>query len=178
MNMANKRYRKLEPNRHRVAIMDAGNNFGLVQIDWSKEDPLIRLEIHDDEGDVTIRHKLPLSRLQPGRSKLAKATGADLAAEARKHLQKEWAVEMVVNATGGARSKTRVFLNSEKDFRSERNFTVVLEMKSLADDLKKAKISDAAKHFAGKKIKVTGVVELFNDRPQIRITRLEQIKFE
>ena len=135
------------------------------------------LEIRDGEGDVTIRHKVPLSQLQPKAGKVAaKATGTDLAAEARKHLDKTWTAEMVVNATGGARSKTRVFLNSEKDFRSERNFTVVLELKPLADDLKKAKIADPAKHFAGRKVRVTGVVELFNDRPQIRVTRLAQIE--
>src|SRR5262249_982685 len=51
LNQANKRWRALEANRHRLATMDRGDNFGLVVIDWDKSDPLISLQIRDDEGD-------------------------------------------------------------------------------------------------------------------------------
>ena len=47
---------------------------------------------------------------------------------------------------------------------------------SYSNELKAAKITDAAKHYAGKKIKVTGTVTLFNNQPQIRVTKLSQIK--
>ena len=56
----------------------------------------------------------PLLQGQAGRAQFG---------QARAHLGKPWAVEMVVRATGASRAKTRVFLNSEKDFRSERNLT-------------------------------------------------------
>ena len=46
--------------------MNWGNNFGLITIDWSKDDPLVRLQIRDLKGEVTIQEKLPLSMLQPG----------------------------------------------------------------------------------------------------------------
>ena len=72
--------------------------------------------------------------------------------------------------------KTRVFLNSERDFRSERNLTVVLDLKALAADFVEAKITDARKHYEGKKIEVRGKVTLFKDSPQIEVTRLSQIK--
>lgn len=178
LNQANKRLRPLEVNRRRVATMDAGDNYGLVRVDWDKEDPLLSLEIHDDIGDVIIRHKVPLSRLQPRETKKkgGAAAGTDLAAEARKHLDKEWTVEMTVRAAGVNRTKTLVFLNSEKDFRSERNLTVVLDLEALAKELKDAKVGDPQKHYLGKKVKVTGTVTEFNDSPQIRVTKLAQVR--
>lgn len=174
LNQANKRFRPLEVNRRRVATMDRGDNFGLVRIDWAKEDPLITLEIRDDEGEITIREKVPLSRLQPRTSR--KMASGDLAAEARKHLGKEWTVEMVVQATGASKARGLVFLNSEKDFRSERNLTIVVDLKGLAKELAAAKIGDPGKHYLGKKIRVTGVVSEFRDSPQIEIKKLDQLR--
>jgi alkaline phosphatase D len=176
LNQASKRWRALETNRHRVATMNRGDNFGMVRIDWDRPDPLVVLEILDDEGDVIIRHKVPLSRLQPGGTGRTVAGGVDLAAEAMKQVGKEWKVELTVQATGMTRTKTRVFLNSEPDFRSERNLTIVLDVKALAKDLKTAKIDSPAKHFAGKKVRVTGKVSLYNKRPQIVVEKLEQIE--
>src|SRR5262245_30701589 len=173
LNQANTRWRPLEKNRHRVATMNRGNNFGLVTVDWSKADPLLSLQIRDEDGDVRIQHKLPLSRLRPGKKG---AAGPDLAAEANKHVGKGWTAEMVVRSVGKDRAGTRVFLNSEDDFRSERNFTVVLDLKALAADLKKAKIDAPDKHFAGKKVRVTGTVSSFREAPQIVVKELKQIR--
>ncbi|MFQ3591820.1 MAG: alkaline phosphatase D family protein [Gemmataceae bacterium] len=176
LNQGNKRFRKIETNKHRVAIQDVGDNFGLVRIDWTKDDPLISLEIHDVDGDVTIRQKVPLSRLQVrGESATGSNNeGRDLAAEARKHLDKEWTVEFTVANVGVNKSKSMYYLNSHKDFRDEKNFPVVLSVKSLGESLKK--IGDPQKVYLGKKIKVSGKVSLYNDRPQILIDKLEQIK--
>jgi alkaline phosphatase D len=174
LNQANRFFRRIEPNRHRLAIMDQGNNFGLVRIDWSKEDPLISLEVHDEEGDVMIRHKIPLSRLTVKDSKVA--SGKNLAAEAAKHVGKEWTVEYTVAAVGANKTKSLYYLNSEKDFRSEANFNAVLDMKALAADLKAAGVTNPPKHYVGKKVKVTGTVTLFNDRPQIMVKSLKQVQ--
>jgi alkaline phosphatase D len=176
LNQANKRFRPLEVNRHRVATMDRGNNFGLVRIDWDKKDPLITLEIRDEDGDVTIGHKLPLSQLQARNVRVASTSdGGDLAAEAKKNEGKEWSAEMVVLSSGTSKDKNLIFLNSDKDHNSERNFTVVLDAKALAKELTAAKIKDPRKHYGGKKIKVTGTVEDFRGKPQIKVTKLEQI---
>jgi alkaline phosphatase D len=176
LNQANKRYRKLEPNRNRVAIQDIGNNFGMVRIDWSKEGPLIGLEIYDEEGDVTIRLKLPLSRLQARGKVTGGGETKGLAAEAMKQVGKEWTVTFTVGSVGNTRSKTMYYLNSEKDFRSEKNFPVVLDMKALEKDLKDAGITDPKKHFGEKKITVTGQVTLYREKPQIMVKSLKQIK--
>jgi len=176
LNQGNKRFRKIEPNKHRVAIQDVGDNFGLVRIDWTKDDPILSLEIHDVDGDVTIRQKVPLSRLQAKGDATTAASGEDLdlAAEARKHLDKPWTVEFKVANVGANKSKSMYYLNSSKDFRDEKNFPVVLNVKTLGADLKK--LGDPQKVYLNKKIKVTGKVTLFNDRPQILIEKLEQIQ--
>jgi alkaline phosphatase D len=52
---ASQRWRPYETNRHRVATMNWGNNFGTIFIDWSKEDPVLRLQVRDQNGEVTIQ---------------------------------------------------------------------------------------------------------------------------
>lgn len=66
LNSSSRTWRKYEVNRHRVATMNWGDNFGMIEIDWSRKDPLIRLQIRDAEGEVTIQQKIYLSTLQPG----------------------------------------------------------------------------------------------------------------
>ncbi|MFO0876847.1 MAG: alkaline phosphatase D family protein [Gemmataceae bacterium] len=184
LNQGNSKFRQLEPNRHRVATMDRGNNYGMVRIDWEREDPLLSLEIQDDDGDVIIRHKVNLSRLQPVARKPTKVVrggtnkneNPNLAAEARKHEGKEWKFTMTVQGAGASKDKARIFLNSEKDFRSEKNLTIVLEMKALQAALTEAKIKDPRKHFSGKKVEITGTVTMFRENPQVVIKQLDQIK--
>jgi alkaline phosphatase D len=167
LNMAAPGWRMPERNRHRVATMTSGNNFGMVRIDWDRPEPRLTLEARDEEGDVTIAQKLSLRRLQ------RRPLGPDLAAEAGKHVGKEWTVEMEVRSTGGTR--TRVFLNSEENFRSARNLTVVLDRKALAAELARARIDDPQAHFAGKRVRVRGTVSLFRKRPQIVVKEMKQI---
>jgi alkaline phosphatase D len=60
------RWRAQEPNRHRVAAMNIGDNFGVVTIEWELADPRISLQIRDVGGEIAIQRKIPLSLLQPG----------------------------------------------------------------------------------------------------------------
>jgi hypothetical protein len=89
---------------------------------------------------------------------------------------KTWTVEFTIRATGSSRGRKLVFLNSDRDFRGEGNLTVVLDLAALKKDLEAAMIADPAKHYAGKKIKVTGTVSLFNQRPQIMVKKLDQVQ--
>lgn len=66
LNCAARGWRPQEINRHRVATMNWGDNFGLVTIDWQGDEPLVGLEIRDVDGRVTIRQRLPLNLLSPG----------------------------------------------------------------------------------------------------------------
>lgn len=66
INRSAKRWRPLEENRHRVATMNVGDNFGVIEVAWG-EDPVLRLQIRDDEGAVAHQVKVPLSVLAPRR---------------------------------------------------------------------------------------------------------------
>jgi alkaline phosphatase D len=181
LNQASKRWRKLETNRHRVATMNVGDHFGTVTVDWDRADPIIGLQIRDAEGDVTIGHKVPLSLLQPGALKakpveVAKlSTGEPLtdAEVVKKHVGKEVTVEMTVNATGA--SQTRTFLNSAVDRNSDENFTVVLPTAAV-EAFKKAGVDSPRDHFKGKRVKVTGKLSLFREKPQIVVDDPKQIE--
>lgn len=52
-----------EPNRWRVGDMYTPNNFGLVEVDWSKPDPMISLQIRNIEGKAVLAETFPLSKL-------------------------------------------------------------------------------------------------------------------
>jgi alkaline phosphatase D len=48
-----------DTNRHRVAAMDGGDNFGFIEIDWSR--PQISLQARDEQGSITLRHTIDVS---------------------------------------------------------------------------------------------------------------------
>ena len=66
LNWSEKNWRTVSPNRHRIGVMQVGDNFGMIQIDWKLPDPLIRLQIRDELGDIMIQHKIPLTVLREG----------------------------------------------------------------------------------------------------------------
>jgi serine/threonine protein kinase len=82
-------------------------------------------------------------------------------------------IEIKVKSTG--ESKGMVFLNSESDYRSENNFTVVIKA-SEKEKFEKAGIPDPETFYQGKTIRVSGLVSLFNNRPQINVIDPEQIE--
>jgi alkaline phosphatase D len=174
---ASQKWRKFEVNRHRVATMNWGNNFGLITIDWAKDDPLIRLQIRDEDGEVTIQEKVPWSLLQPGAIK-AKATasavrinGKVLTADLVKELlKKEVTLEMTIVATGETKKGDLMFLNSSSDRTAEDNFTVVLDKQA------QAAIKMSRAQFEGKTIRVVGTLSLFSGRPQIIVSDADKIR--
>lgn len=52
LNMGNRRWRPTEVNRHRVATMTSGDNFGVVAVDWDRTPPRLGLEVRDVEGST------------------------------------------------------------------------------------------------------------------------------
>ena len=178
---ASPKWRKLEVNRHRVATMNHGNNFGLIAIDWNAADPLIRLQIRDEAGEVTIQEKIPLSLLQPGAIK-TKAVPAVVRIDGnvmtpdlvKQLLMKEVTLEMKVVATGESKKGDLVFLNSAFDRTSDENFTIVLDKKAQTS-LAKVGVTLPRTHFEGKAIRVVGVLSLFGGRPQIIVSEAERI---
>ena len=63
-NRASESWRPFEADRHRVATMNRGDDFGPVAIDRDRPDPAIGPEIRDAEGDATIRRKVHLGTIR------------------------------------------------------------------------------------------------------------------
>ena len=56
-----------EPNRYRVAGDEVYNqpNFGWIEVDWAAEDPAVKLEIRDVDGQVVREVRTTLGSLKP-----------------------------------------------------------------------------------------------------------------
>ena len=63
MNNASSGFRN-EVNVHRYGSLYGGNNFGSLIIDWTAEDPEVRMQIRSsDDGKVVIQHTIRLSEI-------------------------------------------------------------------------------------------------------------------
>lgn len=175
-NQGTKTWRAAEKNSKRIAAMPYGDNLGMVLIDWSKPDPVLTLQIRDVDGDVVIGHKVPLSVLKAD-SAVATAPGPKAeaiklpagvlgAADARGKLGESITVQFAVRGGREVSAGKRILLNSETDFRSEKNFTVVLEINAMSGPYSNAKFAT----FKGQTIRATGTVKEFNKQLEIVVT--------
>jgi DNA/RNA endonuclease YhcR with UshA esterase domain len=97
-------------------------------------------------------------------------------AEARKQIDKKITVEMEVKSAKNALEKRgEIYLDSEEDFRDEKNFAVVITKKG-AESLGAAGIDNPADHFKGKTIRAKGTVKEVDGIPRIEIDDAEQIQ--
>lgn len=69
INRSSRDWRMVEENRWRVGGLNTGQNFGAIEFDWKQEDPLIRLQIRDEGGDIMVQQKIRLSWLKAGKIK-------------------------------------------------------------------------------------------------------------
>lgn len=53
-----------EANRHRVGEPVFADNFGLIEVDWSANDPSVTMQILDEAGEVHLSHEVRLSELR------------------------------------------------------------------------------------------------------------------
>jgi hypothetical protein len=96
--------------------------------------------------------------------------------EARKKVGEKITVEMTVQAAKNRLEKRgEIYLDSEKDFRDEKNFAVVITKEGAAS-LKEAGTDDPAEHFKDKKIRATGTVKEVDKVPRIEINDAKQIR--
>ena len=95
--------------------------------------------------------------------------------EARKQVGKEITVKMEVKAAKDRLEKRgEIYLDSEEDFKGEKNFAVVVTKKGAAS-LKEAGIDDPAGHFKGKTITARGTVKEVDGVPRIEVNEAQQI---
>ena len=50
-------------NSHRIGLQYFDTNFGSILIDWEQPDPVIRLQVRDEKGDVVLQQRASLSQL-------------------------------------------------------------------------------------------------------------------
>jgi alkaline phosphatase D len=55
---------KNEVNRYRVGLEYFETNFGMITIDWKEADPLLRLQVRDEKGNVVLQQRVRLSELE------------------------------------------------------------------------------------------------------------------
>ena len=183
LNEGFKRWRFPEANRHRVAAMFSGNNFGSILIDWSQADPSVRLQVRDEAGEVISQEKISLGLLKPGLMKSKGGVSMSVATmngepfdvdRLKTFLDKEVTLETNIPATGMNKNGTLIFLNTMTDRNSPLNITVVIN-KKVGDALKAGGIADLRAHYMGKTVRVVGTLSMFQDRPQIMLTEASKI---
>jgi len=94
-------------------------------------------------------------------------------AEAAKKVNEKCTVEMEVKSVG--KSKGNYFMNSKDDFKAPDNFVVFINNVGVAR-LREVKIEDPVAYYTNKTIRVTGMVKLFRDRPEIVVEKADQIQ--
>jgi DNA/RNA endonuclease YhcR with UshA esterase domain len=96
--------------------------------------------------------------------------------EARKKVGERITVQMEVKAAKDRLEKRgEIYLDSQENFKDEKNFAVVITKKGAAS-LKEAGIDDPAGHFKGKIIRAGGVVKEVSGVPRIEIDEAKQIQ--
>jgi alkaline phosphatase D len=175
-NQGNKAWRAPEKNKHRVAAMPYGNNFGFITIDWASEtSPRMTLQLRDEDGEIVVRHAIRLGLLTPTEQAAAKPTPAGVltAADALKGtVGAEVTVQFEVKGGRLTADKKRLFLNSETDFRDAKNFTVVVNAAARGGALKDA----TGDTFQGKTVRVKGKLSKFREQVQIEVDDEKQIE--
>jgi len=53
-----------EINSYRVGLTYFETNFGVVLVDWSQSDPVVRIQVRDEKGGVVLQQRVKLSELQ------------------------------------------------------------------------------------------------------------------
>jgi len=97
------------------------------------------------------------------------------APEARTRINEQVTVEMLVKAAKNCQRCSLMFLDSEEDHHDPKNFAVAITDTGKGK-YREVKIDDPAGHFKGKAIRVTGLVTLKGDQPQIEVDNPGQIE--
>jgi hypothetical protein len=96
--------------------------------------------------------------------------------EAIKKVNEEVSVQMLVKAAKNRLEKRgEIYLDSEENFRDEKNLGIVIT-KTGAANFKDAGVNDPAEHFQDKIIRVKGTVIIKEQRPRIEVDDPKQIQ--
>lgn len=172
LNQASSNWRPLEPNSRRVAGLQFGNHFGSIEIDWQLPDPMLKLQLRLEDGQIGVQTLVPLSRLATWRDPelpegitgpakaLTLPEGTQLVLQFRVVAGREF------SDTG------RLLLNSQENHRSPENFTVVVNPSALSGQFQNAKLEQ----FKGKQIRAEGQISIYRGQKQLVVDSAEQLQ--
>jgi DNA/RNA endonuclease YhcR with UshA esterase domain len=95
--------------------------------------------------------------------------------ELANRINEQVTVEILVKAAKNCPHCSQIFLDPEEDHHDPNNLAVAVAETGAAR-FKGARIDDPSLHFKGKTIRVTGVVRLTDNRPQIEVGGPGQIE--
>jgi DNA/RNA endonuclease YhcR with UshA esterase domain len=95
--------------------------------------------------------------------------------EAASRINEQVTVEMPVKAAKNCPHCSQIFLDSEEDHHHPNNLAVAVTETGKAR-FQEVRIDDPAGHFKGQTIRVSGVVTLKDNRPQIEVDDPRQIE--
>ena len=166
LNQANKRWRTIEANSKRVAALQWGDHFGSIEIDWSVTDPMIRLQLREENESVAVQTRFPLSALKAPKADTPAPAGVLAPASVLSVASGEMVeVQMIVRSGRALKNPDRILLNSQMDFRQNENLTAVF-LDSAAEDKWDGATLET---FLNKTIRFRGKVTLYNGRKQVEI---------
>ena len=50
-------------NSYRLGLQYFDTNFGTILIDWEQPDPVVRLQVREEKGQVVLQHRVTISQL-------------------------------------------------------------------------------------------------------------------
>ena len=167
LNQANRRWRTVEVNSKRVAALQWGNHFGSIEIDWNSASPLIKLQLRQDDGEVAVQTRVPLDLLRALPADLPIQDGFLSVAQALQKNEGEIVkVQMGVRGGRALRNPDRLLLNSEAEFRSPNNLTIVFQDSAAKDKWDGVTVES----FLNQTVRARGTITLFNGRKQLEVT--------
>ena len=96
--------------------------------------------------------------------------------EARKKVGEDIVVEMTVKtAKDRLEKRGEIYLDSELDFRDEKNFAAVINREGAAG-FQQQGVKDFEEHFRGKTIRTSGRVTVVDEVPRIEVSDPDQVK--
>jgi len=95
-------------------------------------------------------------------------------ADAKDHIGRKVIVEMVVQSVRHVKDKKICFLNSEQNLLDNKNLAVVLTSQMI-DQMQDKGVEDLNEYFVKKKIRVSGQVSLYDNRPQVKVRSVENL---
>jgi DNA/RNA endonuclease YhcR with UshA esterase domain len=95
--------------------------------------------------------------------------------EASSRVNERVTVEMLVRAAKNCPYCSQIFLDSEEDHHDPKDFAVVVTEIGKGK-FREARLDDPAGHLKGRTIRVTGLVTLKDNQPQIKVDHPRQIE--